>query len=63
LCGYIGDAIREVQSINGEEGVVIAAAKATTAVAAMWSAFHGLARNHSETFEQRTVRRWLQGKE
>jgi hypothetical protein len=43
--------------------MVIAAAKERTIVAALWNAFRGLAGSPSETFEQRTVRRWLQGKE
>jgi len=32
------------------------------ALTAMWEALHGPGKNPVETFEQRSVRKWLQGK-
>jgi hypothetical protein len=64
--GHIGNALRVAQSLK-EEGVVRAAAKARkiigigSVLTAMWEAFHGSGKTPVETFEQRTVRRWLQG--
>jgi hypothetical protein len=64
--GYTGNAFRVAHSIQ-EEGVVRAAAKTrkilgrVRAMTAIWEALHGPGKNPVETFEQGTVRRWLQG--
>ena len=66
--GYIENAFRVPHSIQ-EEGVVRPAAKARkiigigSVLTAMWEAFHGSGKTQGATFEQRTVRRWLQGAE